>query len=355
MTKQAKLRTALSVSVAVAALMAGGTWANAAEQPGDPCSQPGEVKPLGSGAIECINGRWAPSSKPVAGAPVGNPTGAPGVPGTPPKAPVMAKTAGIFTPVGPVLTQDTFGGTGKQVADPSAIRLADGRIRLYSWVNPTGLRTATSTDATGTKFVAESVAPLKTMAGQPRAVRVDADRIRLFYTSAGTITSAISSDNGLTFTEEGPVITTAQAGFEPGTLSLVKVGSTYRAYFSNLEKPGERAERIMRTATSTDMLTWTMGPQLAMSGSHPFALVDAKGKIALYYAADRGSSYGIFVSTSTNGTTFTGEKFVIAGGGDADIISTGKNKWLMYYGSEVSPTMGFGVLVARSLTNAIPK
>ncbi|MDO8731955.1 MAG: exo-alpha-sialidase [Actinomycetota bacterium] len=352
MTKHTMVRTALSVSVVLAALVVGDSLASAAELPGEPCSKPGEVKPLGAGAIECINGTWAPSSKPAAGAPVGNATGAPAAP---PKPAAAAKTAGIFKSVGPVLTQDTFGGTGKQVADPTAIRLADGRIRLYSWVNPTGLRTATSTDATGTKFVADSVAPLKSMAGQPRAVRVDASRIRLFYTSAGTITAAISTDNGLTFTEEGPVITSAQAGFEPGTLSLVRVAGGYRAYFSNLEKPGVQAERVMRTATSTDMLTWTMGPQLAMSGSHPFALTDAKGRIALYYAADRGASYGIFMSTSANGTAFGSEKFVISGGGDPDIISSGKNKWLMYYGSEVSPSLGFGVLVARSLTNAIPK
>lgn len=40
--------------------------------------------------------------------------------------------------------------------------------------------------------------------------------MRLFYLEGGNINAAISSDGGVTFTKEGPVITTAQAGFEPG-------------------------------------------------------------------------------------------------------------------------------------------
>jgi hypothetical protein len=81
-------------------------------------------------------------------------------------------------------------------------------------------------------------------------------------------------------------------------------------------------------------------------GSHPFAVID-KGRIALYYAGDRGSFYGILVSTSKNGITFTGEKSVIAGGGDPDIVRVGKNKWLMYYGANLGGDE-FGIEVARS-------
>ena len=318
--------------------------ANAEGMPGDPCSTPGLVKVLGSGTIECLNGSWAPSMKQPSGGPA-SPTGS---------AASSATAAKIFTSVGPVLTQDTFASTAKQVADPSAVRLPDGRVRIFAWVNPTGLRTATSTDQTGTTFVADATNPLPTMAGQPRVVRVDATSVRLFTVAGGNINAAISHDNGITFADEGPVITTAQAGFEPGTLSLVKQGRQYRAYFSNLEKPGERAARVMKTATSTDMLQWTVGPTLSMSGSLPFALINAKGRIALYYAADRGTSYGVFVSTSKNGTSFSKEKLVMAGAGDPDIISAGKNRWLMYYGTEVSPAMGFGVMAAKSIGNAIP-
>ncbi|MCX6433961.1 MAG: exo-alpha-sialidase [Actinobacteria bacterium] len=335
--------SAAAVVIAFAACL--NPAAHAANLPGDPCSTAGQVVALGAGSIECVGGTWQPSSKqPGTGGPSGAGAGT-----------SIVASLHNFTTVGPVLTQTTFGSSGRQVADPSALRLANGRIRVFSWVNPVGIRSATSTNAAGTTFVVDTSIPIPwTMGGQPRIVRVDAKTVRLFYAAGGNINAAVSADEGLTFTDEGPVITTAQAGFEPGTLSLVKQKGQYRAYFSNLEKPGERTTRIMRTATSTDMLHWTMGPTLTTEGSHPFALIDKAGKIAIYYAADRGSSYGLFVSTSRNGISFSKEKLVIAGAADADIIAAGKAKWLMYYGTEVSTDIGFGVFLARSRGNAIP-
>lgn len=318
----------------------GGTFAYAADQPGDPCTKPGQIKPLGSGAIECVNGAWAPST-----------SAAPATGGTPSGSSKAGPSAKVFTTIGTALTQATFGSSGKQVADASALRLADGRIRIIAWVNPVGLRNATSTDSSGTSFVADSTTPLPSMAGQPRMMRIDAKTVRLFYVSAGTISTAISTDEGQTFTEQGPVITTAQAGFEPGTLTVVKTGKVYRGYFSNLEKPGERAPRVMRTATSTDLINWTMGPKLAIAGSHPFALSDGKSKVTLYFAADGASSYGIYAATSKNGTSFATPKMVIAGAGDPDIVALSKSSWRMYYGTEISADLGFGVKVAKSIAN----
>ena len=322
-------------------------YALAAGLPGDPCTTPGEVKPMGSGAIECVNGAWAPSTKQPGMAPAGTAA-------TSTTSSSGGKQAKIFTTIGTALTPETFASSGKQVADASAVRLSDGRIRLISWVNPVGLRTATSTSPAGTAFTADPSTPLPSMAGQPRAMRIDANTIRLFYVSNGTISTAVSKDEGLTYTEQGPVITTEQAGFEPGTLGIVRQGNVYRGYFSNLEKPGQRSERIMRTATSTDLLHWTMGPKLSIAGSHPFPLIDKKGRIALYYAADGSSGYGIYVSTSKNAVSFSGTKLVLAGAGDPDIVSVGRDKWLLYYGTEVSPALGFGIKVAKSIGNPIP-
>jgi len=119
--------------------------------------------------------------------------------------------------------------------------------------------------------------------------------MRLFYVEGGTTSSAISTAGGVPFTIEGPVITTEQAGIEPGGFTVVRHRGVYRAYFSNLERPGELTTRVMRTAISTDMRTWAMGPiitqrrgPLASGGSHPFAVI-RRGTIALYYAGDRGS------------------------------------------------------------------
>lgn len=290
---------------------------------------------------------------------------APAAPGQTSQGSSSLKAAGNFRTVGTALTDATFGSDAGQVADATAIRLPNGKIRLFAFVNSTtsrpGTLSATSTSKTGRRFVADATPPLPDVAaGQPRVVSLGGKRMRLFYIAQGSIFAAISTDGGLTFTEEGPVITTEQAGFEPGGITVIRHKGKWRAYFSNLEKPGERAPRVMRTATSSDMLNWTMGPvitqktgPLKAGGSHPFAVVD-KGRIALYYAGDRGGYYGILVSTSKNGITFTGEKSVIQGGGDPDIVRVGKKKWLMYYGANLGGD-NFGIKVAKSKGPVVPK
>lgn len=340
-------RTPLVLVAAALVVLTGVLPAAAADQPGDPCTTEGFVKPLGSGFIVCTNGVWQPSS--TAPAP---PTGQAAGSGS------TAKPAKIFKPVGTALSQETFGSTGRQVADATAFRLPDGRVRLFAFVNATtglpGLRSATSTTAAGTSFVDDGTDPFPgTPVGQPRAFALGGNSLRLFFAEAGTVSTAISSDGGVTFTRQGPVITTAQAGFEPGVITVIRYKGTYRAYFSNLEKPGEHAARVMRTATSPDLLTWTMGPTVvAAGGSHPFAVTDGK-KVALYYAADRGSTYGIWVSTSSDGVRFSKEKLVVVGAGDPDILAAGRGRYLMYYGADLGAS-GFGVKVATSVGKVIP-
>ena len=169
------------------------------------------------------------------------------------------KKAKNFKVMGTALDSSTFDSNGRQVADATGLRLQDGRIRLFAFVNSTetlpGTLNATSTSKTGTRFAADATTPLPGIpAGQPRVISLGGDTVRLFYVAQGNINAALSTDSGLTFTDEGPVITTAQAGFEPGGITIIRHKGTWRAYFSNLEKPGERTKRIMRTATSSDML-----------------------------------------------------------------------------------------------------
>ena len=321
--------------------------AHAGEFPGDPCATEGQVVALGGGAIKCTGGTWQPSQE----TPTSGSTGASTV-----------KQAKNFKAIGTALSPSTFNSPDKQVADVTAIRLPNGNVKLFVYVANQFIRSATSTDKTGTSFVADPTSILSgTAAGQPRVVSLGGSSMRLFYLEGGNINAAISNDGGVTFTKEGPVITTAQAGFEPGGLTVIKQGGGYRGYFSNLEKPGERAFRVMRTATSKDMINWSLGPEITGAsgtikdgGSHPFAVIDKKGKIALYYAGDRGSFYGILVSASKNGVTFSNEKAVITGGGDPDILPTGKNSGLMYYGADLGAELGFGIKVAKSTGTIVP-
>ena len=324
--------------------------------PGDPCSQEGQSKPLGGGVIACQGGTWKPGQgqPPVGGGP--QPSGAPAE-GKPAGGATTAKTLGNFKTLGVALSQATFGSSGRQVADATAWRMPDGRVRLFAFVNEgakPGLRVATSTSASGTTFVGEASIPFPDIAvGQPRAWALGGNALRLFYVQAGNIDTAVSQDGGLTWLKEGSVLTTAEAGFEPGVISVVKHKGQYRAYFSNLEKPGERAARIMKTATSPDLIHWTVGPTVVKGGgSHPFAVIDKKGKIAIYYAADRGSTYGIFESTSTDGVKFANERLVVQGAGDPDILANGAGA-LMYYGADLGAE-GFGVKVAKSVGKVVP-
>jgi hypothetical protein len=340
---------ALPVLAAVAALGLVGP-ATGANAPGDPCAKEGEIADLNGGKIQCSSGTWRPyaGAGPTAGSPAtGSPTQQTGGAAT-----SSVKTAAIFTKLGVALAGDTFAGSS-QVADVTGVRLKDGRIRLYAFVAPSGIQSAISTDARGTKFVAEPGRRITwAPGGQTRAYALPDGRVRLFYLDNGSIKSAISSD-GLAFTDEGVRITTADAGFEPGGISIVKIGSGYRAYFSNLEKPGVRAPRIARTATSPNMLDWTIGPyvagpsgSIADGASHPFAL--ARGKtIALYYNGDRGSFYGTLRATSTDGVHFTNERAILAGAGDPQLLAISGGRTLLYYGEKVEEN-GFGVFVARA-------
>jgi hypothetical protein len=298
---------------------------------------------LNGGKIQCVSGKWQPSA--------GGAT--PAKPST-----TTVKAAAIFTKVGVALSQDTFSSTGKQVADVTGLRLADGRVRLYAFVGPEGIRSAISTDASATSFVAEPGRRITwAPGGQTRAYLLDDGRTRLFYLDSGSIKSAISSD-GLSFADEGVRITSADAGFEPGGISVVKVAGGYRGYFSNLEKPGVHAERIARTATSPDMLTWTVGPYIAgASGSikdgasHPFAISDGT-TIALYYNGDRGSFYGALRATSTDGVTFSNERTILSGAGDPQLVPLSGGTTLLYFGDQVEGK-GFGISVARATANPV--
>ena len=349
-------RLVITASAAFAMAALGALPAHAADQPGDSCSTPGQVKPLGSGTIVCQGGTWQPGSAAPGGQP---PAGAPAGGTSPAAAGSSSKvaTAKIFVPIGTALSSATFGSGGKQVADATAWRTPDGRVRLFAFSDDPsrpGLHIATSTTPAGTTFVAETAVPFTDIiVGQPRAWALGGNSLRLYYVQAGNVDTAVSADGGLTWTKEGSVLTTAQAGFEPGVISLIKTKSGYRAYFSNLEKPGEHAARVMKTATSTDLVHWTVGPTVVSGGgSHPFAVANAKGVVALYYAADRGSSYGLFVSTAKDGVHFKGEKLVVPGSADADIIANGASS-LMYYGADLG-AQGFGVKVAKSVGKVVP-
>lgn len=284
-------------------------------------------------------------------------------------ADLTIRAADLFTPLGTILTTSTFGvEAGLPVADATAIQLADGRVRLYVFAQGQGTRSAISTDATGTAFTAEpGVRSTNDAWGQPRIIRLPDGRLRLYYTAGDGVRSGISTD-GLVFTDEpGLRLSAAELGYEPGAMSIVpRTGGGYRAYFSDLEKPGAPpGGHYIRSAVSDDLLNWTVEPGIVLgvgatqgvqeTVSHPFAVANADGSVTLYYQGERATpgsvppvSYrGIYRATSADGRTFSSEeKTGIVNGADPDVITLANGTVMMYYG-DFNSTIGGHILVAR--------
>ncbi len=289
----------------------------------------------------------------------------PPTPGTP--APPATGT-GVCTIVGPLLAPTDFGvAAGQVLADTSAVRLADGRVRMYTFAQGLGVVSAVSLTAEGVSFVPEPGARMPDGSGMPRAFALAGGGWRLFYTSGNGIRSAISTD-GLTFTAEpGFRITAEAAGFSDTTVAATS-GATvmqladgrYRMYFSDLPRPGDPpgGHRI-KSALSTDQLAWTMeagvrvGPGatvLTESAEHPFVLPNPDGSVTLYYGKFGGpgsaSPEGVYQSTSVDGLTFTQETLAVYFGNDPDALRLVDGTLVLYYG-QFDPRVGGTINVAR--------
>ena len=139
----------------------------------------------------------------------------------------------IFTDLGTILVPADYAVTSGPVADPTAIQLSDGRVRIYLFAQGKGTRSAISTNASGTAFTPEpGMRSTQEFWGQPRIIKLSNGSVRLFYTSADGVRSAISTD-GLAFTEEpGTRIANATTGYEIGACDDSGNRSTTRTFGS---------------------------------------------------------------------------------------------------------------------------
>ena len=83
------------------------------------------------------------------------------------------------------------------LADTSTIQLTDGRWRMYVFTGGQ-VRSAISSD--GLSFSMEAGSRLPEGYGQPRIIRLDNGHLRIFTNGIGGIISAVSQDDGMTFT-----------------------------------------------------------------------------------------------------------------------------------------------------------
>jgi hypothetical protein len=292
-----------------------------------------------------------------------NGSGAPAAP----TAPTQQSGSG-FTDLGRILTATDFGqGAGTIIGDPTGVVLPDGRIRLFVYVEGRGVWRALSTDAQGTAFRVEGPCTLvpdvatNTMGtpwGEPRVTPI-ATGLRMFYMQDRGIASAVSTDHVTWRQEPGLRITPAQAGVRATTTgSVVAIGGgRYRMYFSSLRDSPADSATVMKSATSGDMLNWTMdpgvrvgpgAPSLDQNATDPFAMANADGSVTAWYLVQPapGSTFqgttGIYASTSTDGLAFRTSTLTGIPGGNPNVIVRADGTRIMYL-SASDPAGGPGV------------
>jgi hypothetical protein len=237
---------------------------------------------------------------------------------------------------GPVYTATEEGTLITCVADPSAVQLGtDARVYYAagggscstpgaeppdSLVVP--LAGGTPTVDVGRRFeIGGPAGPHK------RILRLPDGRYRMYFSTgfnstAVGIGSAISTD-GLTFTEEpGLRIAVADAGvaprpaLSPGDIVTTKDGR-YRMYFSSFAfrpRDPEGEVEVIRSAVSTDLLTWTVeagdriggSARIGGSGEHPAVVRQPDGSVTIFYGRPT-NQYGLYYAWSPDGLTFTKE------------------------------------------------
>ena len=275
---------------------------------------------------------------------------------------------GACTIAGPLLGPTDFGvAAGQPLADGSAVRLADGRVRLYVFAQGRGVVSAVSLTPEGASFAPEAGTRMPDGSGMPRVVARPGGGWRIFYTSGNGIRSAVSTD-GLTFTvETGFRITAEAAGFTSTTAGATS-GATltrladgrYRMYFSDLPRPGDPpGSHRVKSAVSTDQLAWTVeagvrlgpgAPVLTDSAEHPFVLANPDGSVTMYYGKFPGpgatAPEGLYESTSIDGLTFEQETFDVFFGNDPDALRLVDGTLALYYG-QFDSTVGGTINLAR--------
>lgn len=266
--------------------------------------------------------------------------------------PPQGGTSSPWTPEGTRFTSASMGISGT-MADTTTLRLNDGRWRMFLFAGA-GYRSAISSD--GLTFAMEAGQRLPNGKGQSRVLRLSDGRVRMYHIDDGGISSSVSTDEGVTFTFEGMRITGAAAGLSQ--LSGPGIARTsdgrWRMYFSELDTPGAAVVPLpMKSAWSSDLLTWTMdpgvriGPGATLTGSaaHPTAIANANGSVTVFFF--RNADLRLYAATSADGLSFTTESAVLSEAADPDIVTLPDGGLRMYYNWFVPSTGAYSVSSAR--------
>jgi hypothetical protein len=258
-----------------------------------------------------------------------------------------APSQGILSGVlleGVRLTDASAGFPGQPFADVAAFPTRSGGWRLLFDAGG-AIRSASSPDGLSLTMESGTRIPTRLNDGtgvRPalvKVLRLDSGQLRVFF-SSGNMYSAISDDDGLTFTvEDGVRVNAGAVGASIITSgSVVRSGGRWRMYFGD-------AERVY-SASSSDLLNWTVDPGVRVgAGStlgsspavHPCAILNADGSVSLVVFHGPSPSNpapgleGLYITTSTDGLAFTHEVWTGIDAFDPDIVPISGGGLRLYY------------------------
>lgn len=242
-------------------------------------------------------------------------------------------------------------GTRLQGIVPYALRLDDGRIRLY-YAGGGGILSAISDD--GLNFSAEgqrlaATTGMEHFIGDPTVLRDAEGRYRLYYKAAeggGSPSQAkhrtfsAVSDDGLQFTRQGLAFAADRITSVPEA-TLLDDGRV-RLYFVHFDPTvSEHNNRVM-SAVSTDGVNFTMesGPRLAQGFVDPSItrLPDGRYMMVSYYIPEFVSpgaprrQNGVYALFSEDGLTFSDPVLLLASAGmDPATVAMADGQYRVYY------------------------
>lgn len=143
-----------------------------------------------------------------------------------------------------------------QIANSAIIKLADGTFRMIFEGQIGGVPrfySATSADGLTNWTVETGVRLEDTVDGSvfssvPDIIRLDDDRLRMYYVSGPDTRTAISSDEGLTWTKEGAIKLNKKMS-EVVDPDITKVGKKYVLLFSN--EPHDKSKKGVGAKANT--------------------------------------------------------------------------------------------------------
>gem|GEM_PF-2166958 len=235
-----------------------------------------------------------------------------------------------------------FGNDVTALHAPSAIRLPDGRVRIYLTTQERGVQSAIAT-TTGS-FIPEQVTGLDAFRSA-KAHRDSAGAWRLYGATDKGIQLATSAD-GLVWeiTQRVLIPKTIHGSSDLSGALAIPLGRGFRMYYSLNPPEPDKHDIPLRvfSAFSSDGQSWTpesnfRARSLPRAATTPFVLRESGRKLRMYFARASASCLQLWTAVSTDRDRWEEEEPLGVCGLAPSVMQLAKNRWRLYY---EAPTPG---------------